>query len=246
VKPATWERLGRLAVGAGLAGAGTVLLGPFAYRVGAIGLKPAFLLLSVGAWIGLAGAALGATCAVRAARRGTKGGGVRWAVAIVSGAAAFGVPFAFSLKARSMPMIHDITTDTGSPPLFREALVERARTGAPNSAEYEGPAIARQQREAYPDIQPLILTRPPAEVFARALAAARDAGWEILSAEAAELRIEATATTAIWGFKDDIAIRLRPDGIGTRVDVRSASRVGKSDVGANAARIRKYLAALAK
>jgi len=75
----------------------------------------------------------------------------------------------------------------------------------------------------------------------RALAAARASGWAIVAADSAAGRIEATATTAWFGFKDDVVVRVAPEGTGSRVDVRSVSRVGKSDVGANARRIREYL-----
>jgi uncharacterized protein (DUF1499 family) len=76
------------------------------------------------------------------------------------------------------------------------------------------------------------------------LAAARAQGWEIVAAVPAEGRIEATDTTRFFGFKDDIVIRVKAEGAGSRVDVRSLSRVGKSDVGKNASRIRAYLIAL--
>jgi uncharacterized protein (DUF1499 family) len=145
-------------------------------------------------------------------------------------------------QAKRVPPIHDITTDTDRPPEFVAVLPRRA--DAPNGVEYEGAEIARQQREAYPDIGPLRLPLAPGEAFARALAAARASGWEIVGADSAAGRIEATATTAWFGFKDDVVVRIAPEEGGSRVDVRSVSRVGKSDVGANAERIRKYLARL--
>jgi uncharacterized protein (DUF1499 family) len=88
------------------------------------------------------------------------------------------------------------------------------------------------------------LSDPPARAFERALAVARAQGWEIVAAVPAEGRIEATDTTRFFGFKDDIVIRVKAEGAGSRVDVRSLSRVGKSDVGKNASRIRAYLRAL--
>ena len=84
----------------------------------------------------------------------------------------------------------------------------------------------------------------PADAFKRALQAARDMGWEIVAADAAAGRIEATDTTFWFGFKDDVVIRVEADGAGSRVDLRSVSRVGVGDVGANAARIRAYLRTL--
>jgi len=115
------------------------------------------------------------------------------------------------------------------------------RATAPNSAEYGGPEIAAQQRAAYPDIQPIVLPLAPTEAFQRALGAAREMGWEIVATDSAAGRIEATATTFWYGFKDDVVIRLTLTDGGTRVDVRSESRVGGSDIGTNARRIREYV-----
>ena len=148
---------------------------------------------------------------------------------------------AWSLRrtARSVPPIHDITTDTENPPQFVDVLPLRAN--ARNPAEYGGPEIAAQQREAYPDVQPLRLAIPPDSAFAHARAAADDMGWEIVAVEPAEGRLEATARTFWFGFYDDVVVRITPADGGSLVDVRSVSRVGGSDVGANAARIRKFL-----
>ena len=101
-----------------------------------------------------------------------------------------------------------------------------------------------QQRAAYPDVQPAILNVPPAQAFERALAAVHDMGWEVVKADATEGRIEATDTTFWFGFKDDVVIRVGPTDGGSRVDVRSLSRVGVGDAGTNAKRIRAYLKAL--
>ena len=86
---------------------------------------------------------------------------------------------------------------------------------------------------------------PPAETLQRAIDAARSLGWEVTASDAPSGRIEAIATTSWWGFKDDVVIRVRPEGTGSRVDVRSVSRVGVSDLGANAKRVREFLAKLA-
>ena len=109
---------------------------------------------------------------------------------------------------------------------------------------YGGPAIAAQQKKAYPDLKPAVLGVPPAQAFDRAVDAAKKQGWEIVAAVPAAGRIEATDTTRWFGFKDDVVIRVRPEGAGSRVDVRSVSRVGRGDVGTNARRIRGFLDAL--
>lgn len=163
---------------------------------------------------------------------------------IIIGLVVAGIPWSWMHKAQELPRTHDITTDTENPPRF--AAILPLRKNAPNSAEYGGPKIAAQQLAAYPDIKPLLLTIPPAQAFDRALAVARSLGWKIVDANAAEGRIEATATTFWFGFKDDVAIRITTMPGGSRVDVRSESRVGLSDIGTNAARIRSFLDKLAQ
>jgi uncharacterized protein (DUF1499 family) len=144
--------------------------------------------------------------------------------------------------ARTVPPIHDITTDTADPPRF--VAVVPLRKDALNPIEYGGPEIAAQQQRAYPDLHPVTLPDPPARAFEHALAAARAQGWEIVEAAPAEGRIEATDTTRWFGFKDDVVVRVRMAENGSRLDVRSLSRVGRSDLGKNAARIRAFLRAL--
>jgi uncharacterized protein (DUF1499 family) len=146
-------------------------------------------------------------------------------------------------KAKQVPPIHDITTDTANPPQFVAVLPLRAK--AANPATYGGPEIAAQQLKAYPQIVPLNLPVSPGAAFERALATVRDSGWEVVDAVPAEGRIEATATTLVYGFKDDVVIRIAPAAQGSRVDVRSVSRVGRSDLGANATRIDTFLNKLA-
>ena len=163
------------------------------------------------------------------------------AAAVIGGLIAM-TPLLYGIvAARRAPPIHDVTSDVTDPPRFKAVLPARANGGnpAPDSID---PAVTARQRAAYPDIQPLVLTLPPDEAFQRALETARSLHWEILAADAASGRIEATARTPWFGFRDDIAIRVRPSaGGGSRVDVRSTSRVGRSDLGANAYRIRLFL-----
>ena len=101
--------------------------------------------------------------------------------------------------------------------------------------------LLRQQRAAYPDLQPLTLAERPDAAFQRALNAARELGWEIVAAVPNEGRIEATDTTMWFGFKDDIVVRITPINGSSRIDVRSVSRLGQGDLGKNAGRIRAYL-----
>jgi uncharacterized protein (DUF1499 family) len=155
-------------------------------------------------------------------------------VALVIALAALYPSLAFQSRARSHPPINDITTDTQDPP----AYMTTARA-------YPGADMARQQRAAYADIVPVMLPMPPAQAFAKALAVAEAMGWEVVGRDAAGGRIEAVDSTKWFGFKDDIAIRVRAADAGSpnlsRVDIRSKSRVGRGDLGTNAQRIRAYV-----
>lgn len=137
--------------------------------------------------------------------------------------------------------IHDVSTDTANPPRFVAVLPLRAAAKAANSTEYDA-QTAQLQKETYPDIGPLHLDLPPGQAFDRALTAARAMGWEIVATDPAQGRMEATATSFWFGFTDDIVVRITAEDSGSRVDVRSLSRTGQNDVGANARRVRDYLA----
>jgi uncharacterized protein (DUF1499 family) len=166
------------------------------------------------------------------------------AVALMLGAGAVAVPWRLQQTAQAVPRIHDITTDTVTPPRFVEAAALRQSLGVPNSLDYTD-EVAGQQRAGYPDIQPLFLSVPQDEAYRRAMALVTARGWEVLASDQAAHRIEATDTTRWFGFKDDVVIRVSAiPGGGSRVDVRSVSRVGRSDIGTNARRIRDFLADL--
>jgi len=156
------------------------------------------------------------------------------------GAAAFGVPGNWYRMAKGVPMIHDITTDTENPPEFVSILA--LRKDASNPAEYGGPKIASKQHAAYPDIRPLTVGISPSRAYEAALAAAVRMNWQIVEGSPSERRIEAVATTRWFVFKDDIVIRISPAAnVGSVLDIRSVSRVGLSDLGTNARRIRTFL-----
>jgi len=210
-----------------------------AYRLGLVHLTDVLVLMRWGAWIGL-GAAAVALVGAWITRPGAQRRGFALTLAgAVAGAVAFGVPFALLHSAKASPPIHDITTDTENPPRF--VAIIALRQGSPNSVEYQGEAVAGRQRMAYPDIRPVTLAEPPDAAFKRALTAARDIGWQIVATVPAQGRIEATDTTLWFGFKDDIVVRVTPTAVGSRLDVRSVSRLGEGDLGKNAARIRAYV-----
>ncbi len=183
-----------------------------------LGLWPyqAGLLLLLAA--GIAGLAAAVLALVGLCIPGIRKANFPWLLAaLVLGAGSASAPLEFLRQARSVPPINDISTDLANP------------------------AVVEQQRMAYPDIQPLEVAAPPAEVFPRALAAAEAMGWEIVRKDPAAGRIEAVATSAWFGFKDDVVVRVATATSGSRVDMRSKSRVGRSDIGTNARRIRAYL-----
>jgi uncharacterized protein (DUF1499 family) len=179
---------------------------------------------------------------VMAAKRHNSAGLLLGSVGLVISLTVVWVPWRWLQIARSVPPIHDITTDTQNPPQFVAILPLRKDTT--NPVEYGGPELAAQQRKGYPDLGPAILSVSPETAFERALLAAREMGWEIVDANSTEGRIEATDTTFWFGFKDDIVVCITRFEGGSQVDMRSVSRVGKSDLGTNAKRIRKFLARL--
>jgi uncharacterized protein (DUF1499 family) len=219
----------------------TLLAAGPAYRVGLWPFQVSMLLMQGAAFGGLAAMAVSLAAAIVRLRRRLPI--FRCLVGLLLGAVSAGMPLHQLRVARSVPPIHDITTDTAQPPQF-VAVVGRRGAGS-NPLDYGGPELAAQQQAAYPDLQPLILQAPVAEAASRALAAAQAMGWEVVASDPGQGRIEATDTTFWFGFRDDVVIRVTAlDAQRSRVDVRSVSRVGQSDLGANAARIRKYLAAL--
>lgn len=214
-----------------MAGAG------LAYKAGWVELGASFNWLSQGAQLSVVAAGLGLLTLLL--------GGIfrRWRLTMVGLGVCVAVfamligPMQLKQRAESVPPIHDITTDMESPPAFR-ALVP-AREEAPNEVDYPGEGTATQQQAGYPELKPINLNMSLAEAMDRAEATVQARGWNI--AEITGNRIEATATTRWFGFKDDVIIRMTETTSGVQVDMRSASRVGKSDVGTNAARIQAFL-----
>jgi len=229
-----------LTIGKGLALLGAVLLlaGPLGTRLGLWSFVVGFACFAMSGLCGLLALVFSLVGGSRTKQ--WKRAGVVLGVAV----ALLAVPALQLLSAFGAPPIHDITTDTADPPPFVAALPLRAAANAMNPPEYGGAEVAAQQHQAFPDIQPLVMNMPPQQAVQRVLDEVREFGWDISAAEPAEGRIEAVDTTLFFGFKDDVVIRLRPVEGGTRVDVRSTSRVGLGDAGTNAKRIRRLLAAL--
>jgi uncharacterized protein (DUF1499 family) len=160
-------------------------------------------------------------------------------LALVIGVAAAWSPAQWLLQARETPRINDVTTDTARPPAM--VVTQQMRKGAANSPAYPGESAAILQRAAYPDIVPIVLAVAPAEAFKRVDRVAMALGWDVVARAPAEGRLEAVDTTDWFGLEDDIVVRVRAEGTtGSRVDIRSKSRLGDSDFGANARRIRAF------
>ncbi len=164
------------------------------------------------------------------------------AMAIGLGLTAY--PVYLSVQTFRLPAIVDVTTDPLDPPRFE--LIARLRPRDTNPITYAGAAIAQKQQAAYPDIEPLVVTTTAQQTYDAALAVITKRKWLVVDARAPqpgrrEGHIEAVARSPIMGFRDDVVVRVRPDGEGARLDARSASRYGQHDFGGNASRIRNLV-----
>lgn len=218
----------------GLAAAACVVLGPLLGWLRIIAAEPAFRIYGAG---GIFALIAGLSALVQAARG--RGFGPGRIAALLAG-----MVFIVTLAARggSGPMTNDFTTSLDDPPAFQNALTIAANQGRDMSHKAEDAEI---QREWYPDLAPARLAMPAGQAFELALSTARSMPtWTVLWDDPTAGQIEAVAVTQVFGFHDDIAIRVRADGSGSLLDVRSKSRDGKGDLGANEARIRAYLAAV--
>ena len=151
--------------------------------------------------------------------------------------------------ALSLPMMVDVTTDFASPPAFMiSAKARAARVGVTPPAW--DPADEALQQDAYPKVQPILVDLEPTQTYQLVLRVAKDIGWKIVDSNPPNLRvdgvaqIEAIARSPVFGFADDIAVRVRPLASQTRIDLRSASRVGRQDFGANAHLVARFAAAV--
>jgi len=150
--------------------------------------------------------------------------------------------YAVGMAGFEAPMIHDITTDTNNPPVFKYIQDDGYRV---NSLIYPGAEVSAIQKVAYPEIKTFITQLAPRRVYQQSVFTGSLLGWEIIVKDSNSLRFEAITKTPLFGFVDDIAVRITAteDG-GSAVDMRSMSRVGISDLGTNAKRIRSFFAQL--
>src|SRR5437879_8612699 len=235
---ATWAR--NLAIFSIVAVVVSILI----VRFGFLEMKPA-----LATFFGALGCAVLSTLVGLAAfaaiwQNGSRGMG-RILLAFLINAVVLAYPAYLALQYRKLPKIYDITTDPIDPPRFEALARLRAGEGA-NSAVYAGLYSAEQQRVAYPEIETVELEIPVLRAYEVTLALINKRKWLVIDERAPQLprrigRIEAVARTPIMGFREDVSIRVTPDGDDSRVDIRSSSRYFESDLGSNAARVAKFI-----
>lgn len=225
--------LGLIAALLGLASLVLLATAVWGFRAGGWPWPQAYDLSGWAVWSAAAGV-LAALAGLIVWLRRRKGGLAAILLGLVLSLPVTGLGAAFELAARTTPPINDISTDVKDPPVFWFTVTP---------TDYPA-ANAEIQRAAYPQLRPVDLPLSFDEAFAAALALIEDRGWEVLSADPAESQIEAIATSRLFGFEDEVAVRIAETDNGVRIDMRSRSRLGQIDRGANARRIEAYLAEL--
>ncbi len=214
-------------------------LGALGSRFGMWSFSGGFMLLAGGTVLAAIGLVVGIAGIIAASRRELNDDKPAVYLGTLISALILGVMGLQFYTASSVPPIHNVTTDVNDPPQF-DRLVALRGEGS-NPIEYDAQKLAPLQFDAYPWVQPAPSSADPDEAFNQALKVLEDMGLEIVNADRDAGIIEATATTFWFGFKDDVVVRIRPAVGGSLVDVRSVSRVGVSDLGANARRIGEFL-----
>jgi len=210
--------------------------GPLAIQIGLIAPIAGFTGFGVGGLLGGVALVLGVAGLLRTRPGSGRSGRDRALVGLGVGAAIVAVFVGAIVSAPDVPRIHDITTNPDDPPMF---------TTAPEGRPAAYPSgNASLQREAYPDLAPIRVDSPPAETVDRIAGIFESFGWKLTLRDEEAGAVEGNETSRIFRFVDDVVVRVRPSGDGSIVDIRSRSRVGESDLGANAARIRRLRDAL--
>ena len=222
-----------------------LLTSPLGYKFGLVPLQPSLVSLLIALVGGALVVLVGLIYLVVAVRANLVGDRNLLALAIVLGLLPLFIVLPQMSKAQAVPPIHDISTDTDNPPAF--VAVVPLRADAPNPVEYGGSEawpsdkLGLAIREAYPDLEPLRTSMSVADAVSRTRAVLVEMGLEIVATDVRAGRVEATATTFWFGFKDDMIVRVAEDEGEVLIDLRSKSRVGQSDIGANAERIREFI-----
>jgi uncharacterized protein (DUF1499 family) len=192
---------------------------------------------------------LSATAFVVIWRTGRRGAGLAW-MGLLMALVMLAYPAYLSWQAISLPIINDVSTDLEAPPTFLMSAKARLARGNLTPPE-PSPEMRDAQRRAYPGVQPILVDLEANDAYKLALDVAKASHWRIVDAIAPSVResvghIDAVAPSLVMGFSSDIAIRIKPSASETRIDIRSRSRVGRHDFGANARRIEKFAADVAE
>ncbi len=232
------SRAASLASHLGIAGLFAIGLGPLAIQAGVVSPFPGFRIFLLGGLCGLLALVLGAIGLWRTRAASGREGRGRALRGTLFGAVILVLVLSAAGSAGGLPLINDITTNPADPPVFLHAQQLPGNEG--RDLAYPGASFADQQRAGYPDLATTRIDVPLADAFQRCVRAAEALGWEVSYSDASAGSLEATQTSRIFRFVDDIVVRLRADADATLIDVRSKSRVGQGDFGANAKRIRAF------
>lgn len=211
------------------------LPGPL-YKYGVVDLGTAFTGFKFGVFAGIAALILLVLQILFKRKTVTLGSTI---MALLLSTIAIAIPLSMLNKGKSVPPIHDISTDLVNPPEF--VAIAPLRADAPNPVEYAGVEVATQQRAAYPELQTLNYTQSKSELVEATKQAIDHLGWQLVNIDADQGIVEATDRTMWFGFKDDVIVRITDKGSERLVDIRSKSRVGGSDLGKNAERIHGFI-----
>lgn len=211
------------------------LPGPL-YKYGVVDLGTAFTGFKFGVFAGIATLILLVLQIIFKRKTVTLGSTI---MALLLSTIAIAIPLSMLNKGKSVPPIHDISTDLVNPPEF--VAIAPLRADAPNPVEYAGVEVATQQRAAYPELQTLNYTQSKSELVEATKQVIDHLGWQLVNIDADQGIVEATDRTMWFGFKDDVIVRITDNGSKRLVDIRSKSRVGGSDLGKNAERIHKFI-----
>jgi uncharacterized protein (DUF1499 family) len=220
-----------------------VLLAIVIMRSGILEIVPALATFGGALCLAVAAMVLAIAAFVVIWTHGLKGLGLA-VLGLLIGTLILAYPAYLGIRAYRLPMLNDVTTDPADPPRFE--TIARLRSRNANPVSYVGGRAAEVQHSAYPTIEPLVVSATPQVAYEAALATINKRRWRVVDARAPQAGrrdgvVEAVARTPIMGFRDDVALRVRPDAAGARVDIRSASRYGRHDFGTNATRIRSLL-----
>jgi len=236
-------RTAQIARGLGIAAIVALAAGPALAQLGVGTPFLDFRIFSLRILLGILALILGVIGLAQTRPSTGRGGRTSAVVGIVLGLVPIAVVATAVSGSGGGPMINDITTNPEDPPAFQTAQTLDANVG--RDLTYPGESFAEQQRAGYPDLVPIRVTGTPEAVYARCVAAAEELGWTLTAHDPSHGTFEAIDVSELFRFVDDIVVRVRPGGDAVVVDIRSKSRDGKSDMGANAARIRAFREALA-